>query len=71
MICNVYILRSEEGGLTREIELPMQELNELKMQGGLMREGGRNCGILQYVLQYGIRLFHSNIVSLVLISVID
>ena len=29
----------EGGGLIRETKLPMQEL-ELKMQGGLMREGG-------------------------------
>ena len=33
------------GGLIHETKLPMQEL-ELKMQGGLMREGGRNRGIL-------------------------
>ena len=35
-------------GLIREIKLPMQEL-ELKMQGGLIREGGggRNHGILR------------------------
>ena len=39
----------EGGGLIREIKLPMQEL-ELKMQGGgLMREGGRNRGILRYL----------------------
>ena len=37
-----------EGGLIRETKLPMQEL-ELKMQGGLMREGGRNRGILRYM----------------------
>ena len=35
------------GGLIRETKVPMQEL-ELKMQGGLMREGGRNRGILRY-----------------------
>ena len=35
------------GGLIRETKLPLQEL-ELKMQGGLMREGGRNRGILRY-----------------------
>ena len=29
------------GGLIRESKLPMQEL-ELKMQGGLMREGGES-----------------------------
>ena len=33
------ILQSGMGGLIRETKLPMQEL-ELKMQGGLMREGG-------------------------------
>ena len=33
------ILQSGRGGLIRETKLPMQEL-ELKMQGGLMREGG-------------------------------
>ena len=32
------------GGLIRETKLPMQELE----QGGLMREGGRNRGILRY-----------------------
>ena len=37
------------GGLIRETKVPMQEL-ELKMQGGLMREGGRNRGILRYSL---------------------
>jgi hypothetical protein len=48
MVCNIYILQSE-GGLICETKLPMQEL-ELKMQGGgLMREGGRNCGILRYM----------------------
>ena len=37
------------GGLIRETKLPMQEL-ELEMQGGgLMREGGRNRGILRYM----------------------
>ena len=41
------ILQSGRGGLIRETKLPMQEL-ELKMQGGLMREGGRNRGILRY-----------------------
>ena len=38
----------EGGGLIRETKVPMQEL-ELKMQGGLMREGGRNRGILRYI----------------------
>ena len=36
------------GGLIRETKVPMQEL-ELKMEGGLMREGGRNRGILRYI----------------------
>ena len=40
------ILQSGRGGLIRETKVPMQEL-ELKMQGGLMREGGRNRGILR------------------------
>ena len=40
------ILQSGKGGLIRETKLPMQEF-ELKMQGGLMREGGRNRGILR------------------------
>ena len=31
------------GGLIRETKVPMQEL-ELKMQGGLMREGGVIAG---------------------------
>ena len=42
---------SQGGGLIRETKLPMQEL-ELKMQGGLMREGGRNRGILRYCSRY-------------------
>ena len=42
------ILQSGRGGLIRETKLPMQEL-ELKMEGGLMREGGRNRGILRYM----------------------
>ena len=36
------------GGLIRETKVPMQEL-ELKMEGGLMREGGCNRGILRYI----------------------
>ena len=44
----VSILQSGKGGgLISETKLPMQKL-ELKMQGGLMREGGRNRGILRY-----------------------
>ena len=39
---------SQGGGLIRETKVPMQEL-ELKMEGGLMREGGRNRGILRYM----------------------
>ena len=43
------ILQSGRGrGLMRETKVPMQEL-ELKMEGGLMREGGRNRGILRYL----------------------
>ena len=41
------ILQSGRGGLICETKVPMQEL-ELKMEGGLMREGGRNRGILRY-----------------------
>ena len=37
---------SQGGGLICETKVPMQEL-ELKMEGGLMREGGRNRGILR------------------------
>ena len=44
---NIYILQSERGGLIHETKLPMQEL-EPKLQGGLIREGGRICGILRY-----------------------
>ena len=40
------------GGLIRRIKIPQQEL-EPKMQGGLIREGGRNCGILRYMSMYG------------------
>ena len=44
---NIYILQSERGGgLIHETKLPMQEL-EPKLQGGLIREGGRICGILR------------------------
>ena len=45
---NIYILQSERGGLIHETKLPMQEL-EPKLQGGLIREGGRICGILWYI----------------------
>jgi hypothetical protein len=46
---NIYILQSEMGGgLIRETKLPMQEL-EPKMQGRLICEGGRTCGILRYL----------------------
>ncbi len=45
---NIYILQSERGGLIHETKLPMQEL-EPKLQGGLIREGGRICWILRYV----------------------
>ena len=46
---NIYILQSERGGggLIHETKLPMQEL-EPKLQGGLIREGGRICGILRH-----------------------
>ena len=37
----------DEGGLTCGIKVPLQDF-VLKMQGGLMREGGRICGTLQY-----------------------
>ena len=39
MVCNVCILQSEGGGLIGKTKLPLQEL-ELKIQGGLMHEGG-------------------------------
>ena len=35
------------GGLMRGIKTPQYEF-ALKMQGGLMREGGRICGTLRY-----------------------
>ena len=35
------------GGLMRGIKIPQQEF-ALKIQGGLMREGGRICGTLRY-----------------------
>ena len=35
------------GGLMRGIKIPQYEF-ALKMQGGLMREGGRICGTLRY-----------------------
>ena len=41
----IFTVRDGGGGLICEIKLPMQE-RELKMQGG-----GRNCGILRYIVQ--------------------
>ena len=38
---------SSSGGLMRGIKIPQYEF-ALKMQGGLMREGGRICGTLRY-----------------------
>ena len=35
------------GGLMRGIKIPLHDF-ALKMQGGLMREGGRICGSLRY-----------------------
>ena len=35
----------------RGIKIPQQEF-ALKMQGGLMREGGRICGTLLYIYIY-------------------
>ena len=37
------------GGLMRGIKIPLQDF-ALKMQGGLMREGGRICQTLRYHL---------------------
>ena len=42
------ILAEKGGGLIRETKIPMQE-PELKVQGGLICEVGRNCGILRYI----------------------
>ena len=39
------------GGLMRGIKIPQQEF-ALKMQEGLMREGGRICGTLRYSTKY-------------------
>ena len=36
------------GGLMRGIKIPQQEF-ALKMQGGLMHEGGHTCGTLRYM----------------------
>ena len=36
------------GGLMRGIKIPLQDF-VLKMQGGLMREGGPICGTLRYI----------------------
>ena len=38
---------SMRGGLMRGIKIPLYDF-ALKMQGGLMREGGRICGTLRY-----------------------
>ena len=35
------------GGLMHGIKTPQQDF-ALKMQGGLMRDGGHNCGTLRY-----------------------
>ena len=45
------------GGLIRETKVPMQEL-ELKMEGGLMREGG---GVIAGF--YGIKFFNTSTVD--------
>ena len=37
-----------KGGLMRGIKIPLQDFT-LKMQGGLMREGGRICRTLRYL----------------------
>ena len=36
------------GGLMRGIKIPLHDF-ALKMQGGVMREGGRICGTLRYI----------------------
>ena len=36
------------GGLICETKVPMQELELVKMEGGLCARGGRNRGILRY-----------------------
>ena len=41
----------------------MQEL-ELKMEGGLMRAGGRNRGILRYITLHNLRMLLTYIVTL-------
>ena len=40
---------SEGGGLMCGIKIPQYEF-ALKIQGGLMREGGRICGTLRYYI---------------------
>ena len=40
--------RGGGGGLMRGIKIPLHDF-ALKMQGGLMREGGRICGTLRYI----------------------
>ena len=44
----------------RGIKIPQQDF-ALKMQGGLMREGGRICGRLRYSLVVGHSHFSSSI----------
>ena len=43
------------GGLMRGIKIPLQDF-ALKMQGGLMREGGRICGTLRYIYVWYVRI---------------
>ena len=42
--------RGGGGGLMRGIKIPLHDF-ALKMQGGLMREGGRICGTLRYYVE--------------------
>ena len=44
-----FVERRGGGGLKRGIKIPLHDF-ALKMQGGLMREGGRICGTLRYIL---------------------
>ena len=42
----VGVSKRVEGALMHRIKIPLQDFS-LKMQGGLMREGGHICGTLQ------------------------
>ena len=49
----------------RGIKIPLQDF-VLKMQGGLMREGGRICGTLRYML--GLMKVYDKLIQIIHVS---